>query len=75
MPSIRQILFMAPAMAAVAAAQGIITSAQGTKGSVASKSFQVKIGGTDANVINAAEISNNLVNGCGRTLDAGNSML
>ncbi|KAH8673869.1 GEgh16 protein [Xylariales sp. PMI_506] len=61
-----------PAMLAVAHAQGVITKAQGTKGSPASLPLFVQLDKADANVINDTEISNNVVNECGRTLLGGN---
>lgn len=67
-----RILSIAPALLAVVHSQGIILSAQGTKGSVASLPLQVQTTGNDANVINLQEITDNVVNECGRTLQAGN---
>ncbi|KAF8853652.1 hypothetical protein BDZ45DRAFT_657732 [Acephala macrosclerotiorum] len=72
MSSIIRILSIAPALLAVASAQGVILSAQGTKGSVASLGLQVQTTGNDANIINLQEINDNVVNECGRTLLAGN---
>ncbi|CZR67396.1 related to gEgh 16 protein [Phialocephala subalpina] len=72
MSSIVRILSIAPALLAVAHAQGVILSAQGTKGSVASLGLQVQTTGNDANIINLQEINTNVVNECGRTLLAGN---
>ncbi|RDW84609.1 hypothetical protein BP6252_02199 [Coleophoma cylindrospora] len=72
MPSLVQILLVAPAVFAVARGQGLIVQAQGTAGSPASLGLQVKLGQSDANIINTAEITSNVVNECGRTLLAGN---
>lgn len=72
MPSLLKILYTASAILAVANAQGVLISAQGTKGSPASPGLQVDPTQNDANIINAAEISANVVNECGRTLLAGN---
>ncbi len=73
MPSLVRILFIAPAMVAVARGQGVLLSAQGTKGSPASLAFQVDTAdSSDANIINSGEITANIVNECGRTLLAGN---
>ena len=72
MPSFRQLLSIAPVLLAVAQSQGVIQSAQGTKGSVASPPLQVDLTGADANIINNAEIVSNVVNECGRTLLGGN---
>lgn len=72
MPSLVRILFAAPAMFAVAYSQGVILSAQGTKGSPASPGLQVDPNQADANIINTAEITSNAVNECGRTLLNGN---
>jgi len=56
-------------------AQGVILSAQGTKGSPASLALQVNTAdASDANIIKQSEVSANIVNECGRTLLAGNSM-
>lgn len=59
-------------MLAVAHGQGVILSAQGTKGSPASLALQVNLAKADANIINLNEISTNVVNECGRTLFGGN---
>lgn len=60
-------------MLAVAHGQGVITKAQGTTGSPASVGLQVDLTNTaDANIINKTEITDNIVNECGRTLLAGN---
>jgi hypothetical protein len=67
-----RMLFIAPAMLAVAHGQGVLLSAQGTKGSPASLGLQVITTQADANIINANEISTNVVNECGRTLLGGN---
>ncbi|KUJ21439.1 uncharacterized protein LY89DRAFT_577416 [Mollisia scopiformis] len=72
MPSLKQLLCVAPALLAVAYSQGVILSAQGTKGSVASLPLQVSLTQSDANIINSQEIAENAVNECGRTLLAGN---
>ena len=72
MPSLRQILYAASALLVVTNAQGVIISAQGTKGTPASPPLQVDLTKTDANIINNAEINANVVNECGRTLLAGN---
>lgn len=73
MPSFLQILSFVPALVAVAHGQGVITKAQGTSGSPASFGMQVDLTNTqDANIINKSEITNNVVNECGRTLLAGN---
>jgi hypothetical protein len=72
MPLLIQILFIAPAMLAVAHGQGVLISAQGSKGSPASLGLQVDTTQSDANIINQNEISTNVVNECGRTLLAGN---
>ncbi|KAH7357138.1 GEgh16 protein [Rhexocercosporidium sp. MPI-PUGE-AT-0058] len=71
MPSLFQILCWAPALAAVANAQGVIQSAQGPKGP-ASLPLQVNLKAKDANIINLNEITTNVVNECGRTLLGGN---
>jgi hypothetical protein len=71
MPSIIRILSLAPFLTLIQA-QGVIISAQGTKGSPASLPLQVDLTKADANVINATEISLNAVNECGRTLLGGN---
>ena len=67
-----RLFFIAPTLLAVAHAQGVITSAQGSKGSPASLGLQVDLTKADANVINANEVATNVVNECGRTLLAGN---
>ena len=72
MPTLIQILLIAPAMLAVAHGQGVILSAQGTSGSPASLPLQVDKTQADANIINENEISTNVVNECGRTLLGGN---
>jgi len=72
MPFLSQILFVTPIILAVVRGQGVITNAQGTTGSPASKGFQVLTAQTDANIINQNEISSNIVNECGRTLLNGN---
>lgn len=72
MPSFRQIFLFAPALLAVAHAQGVITSAQGEDGSPASLPLQVDLTKPDANVMKVSEIESNVVNECGRTLLAGN---
>lgn len=72
MPSILCILAILPAILATAHAQGVIKSAQGTKGSPASAPLQVLQTGNDANIINKTEILDNIVNECGRTLANGN---
>jgi hypothetical protein len=72
MPSLKQILYAASAILAVANGQGVLLSAQGTKGTPASPGLQVDPTQTDANIINEAEINANVVNECGRTLLAGN---
>ncbi|KAH8775007.1 GEgh16 protein [Hyaloscypha sp. PMI_1271] len=72
MPSLKQILYAASAILAVANCQGVLLSAQGTKGTPASPGLQVDPTKTDANIINEAEINANVVNECGRTLLAGN---
>lgn len=59
-------------MLAVAHGQRVIISAQGSKGSPASLGLQVDPTQSDANIINQTEISDNVVNECGRTLLAGN---
>ncbi|KAI2618059.1 hypothetical protein GGS26DRAFT_596073 [Hypomontagnella submonticulosa] len=61
------------AVLAVAHGQGIIIKAQGTKGSPASTGLQVNLDDkADANFISQTEIATNVVNQCGRTLQAGN---
>ncbi|KAF4620194.1 hypothetical protein G7Y89_g14627 [Cudoniella acicularis] len=72
MPSLKQMLLIAPTLLAIAHAQGVILSAQGTSGSPASLALQVKTAQSDANIINQNEINTNVVNECGRTLLAGN---
>lgn len=72
MPSLRQLFLIAPYILAVAHSQGVIISAQGTKGSPASLPLQVDLTKADANIINAQELNQNVVNECGRTLLAGN---
>jgi len=72
MPSLIRLLSLAPALLAAVHAQGVIQSAQGTKGSPASLPLQVDLLAADANVINPSEIAQNVVNECGRTLLAGN---
>lgn len=67
-----RLLSVAPVFLAVAHCQGVILSAQGTKGSVASLPLQVSTSASDANIINTQEITDNVVNECGRTLLAGN---
>ncbi|XXH04171.1 hypothetical protein Hte_010584 [Hypoxylon texense] len=70
--SLRQIL-SASAVLAVAHGQGIILKAQGAKGSPASLSLQLNSDdAADANFISQTEIVTNVVNECGRTLQAGN---
>ncbi|KAI0168436.1 GEgh16 protein [Pestalotiopsis sp. NC0098] len=71
MPSFLKTCFVAPALLAVAHAQGVIQQAQGEAGP-ASLPLQVDLTKADANVINTAEITSNVVNECGRTLLAGN---
>lgn len=73
MPSILQIVLFIPTLLAVISAQGVILSAQGTKGSPASLALQVNTSdASDANIIKVSEVSANIVNECGRTLLAGN---
>ncbi|KAI9642233.1 hypothetical protein NHQ30_009035 [Ciborinia camelliae] len=72
MPSLKQMLLIAPTLLATIHAQGVLLSAQGTKGSPASLALQVQVNTNDANIINAAEITSNIVNECGRTLLNGN---
>lgn len=67
-----RILSVAPALWAVASAQGVLSSAQGTKGTPPSVGLQVDLTQADANIINVTEITTNVVNECGRTLLAGN---
>ncbi|KAI4860698.1 GEgh16 protein [Hypoxylon rubiginosum] len=70
--SLRQIL-TASAVLAVAHGQGVILKAQGAKGSPASLGLQVDPDDSaDANFISQTEIVTNVVNECGRTLQAGN---
>jgi len=59
-------------LAAIANGQGVVTSAQGEKGSPASLPLQIDLTKADANVINKTEITENVTNECGRTLLAGN---
>ncbi|TVY93801.1 hypothetical protein LAWI1_G000246, partial [Lachnellula willkommii] len=68
MPSLIHIL----PLIALAHAQGVILSAQGTTGSPASLPLQILLNQADANVINQTEITANVVNECGRTLLSGN---
>jgi hypothetical protein len=68
MPSLIHLL----PLLALCNAQGVITSAQGTKSSPASLPLRVDLTQSDANIINATELSANAVNECGRTLLAGN---
>jgi len=72
MPSLSQLLFLAPALLAAVQAQGIITKAQGTRGSNVGLGLQVSQTEADANIIRTTEITQNIVNECGRTLLAGN---
>lgn len=72
MVSLIRILSIAPAMLSVSYAQGVIVSAQGSKGSPASLGLQVDTTKSDANIINLNEINTNVVNECGRTLLGGN---
>ncbi|KAL3417698.1 hypothetical protein PVAG01_10708 [Phlyctema vagabunda] len=72
MPSLYRLLLVAPALLAVAHSQGVIQSAQGDKGSPASLPLQVDTTAADANIINTQEITDNVVNECGRTLLGGN---
>ncbi|KAJ8059410.1 hypothetical protein OCU04_012357 [Sclerotinia nivalis] len=72
MPSFRQLFLLAPALFSTIHAQGVLLSAQGTKGSPASLPLQVQLNTNDANIINAAEINSNVVNECGRTILNGN---
>ncbi|KAH8204567.1 hypothetical protein TruAng_001196 [Truncatella angustata] len=71
MPSFLRTCLVAPALLAVACAQGVILSGQGAKGP-ASLPLQVDLSKSDANIINVNEITTNVVNECGRTLLAGN---
>ncbi|KAI9049816.1 hypothetical protein LZ554_005966 [Drepanopeziza brunnea f. sp. 'monogermtubi'] len=59
-------------MMAVANGQGVIQTAQGTKGSPASLPLAIDFQAADANIINLEEITANVVNECGRTLLGGN---
>jgi len=72
MPSLSQLLFLAPALFAAVHGQGVIIKAQGTKGSDTGVALQVKQNAADANIIRNTEIVQNIVNECGRTLLAGN---
>jgi hypothetical protein len=72
MPSLKQIIYAASVIVAVANGQGLLLSAQGTKGSPASPGLQVDPTRNDANIINESEINANVVNECRRTLLAGN---
>lgn len=72
MPSLRQILLIAPTLLSTIHAQGVLLSAQGTKGTPASLGLQVQPNTNDANIIRVSEISSNVVNECGRTLLNGN---
>jgi len=72
MPSLSQLLFLAPALFAITQGQGVIIKAQGEKGSNAGLGLQVSQVATDANIIRNTEIVQNIVNECGRTLLAGN---
>lgn len=72
MPSFYNILLLAPTLLAVANSQGVITSAQGTTGSPASLPLQIDLTKADANIIRTSEITDNVVNQCGRTLLFGN---
>ncbi|KAI1778567.1 hypothetical protein F4818DRAFT_406472, partial [Hypoxylon cercidicola] len=70
--SLRNIL-TASAVLAVAHGQGVIVKAQGSRGSPASLGLQVNPNDdADANFISQTEIVANIVNECGRTLQAGN---
>lgn len=74
MPSFTRLILLVPTLLAAVSAQGVIQSAQGTKGSPASLALQVDItNAKDANVIKVSEVAANIVNECGRTLLAGNS--
>lgn len=70
MPSPIRVLMFAPVMLALANGQGVILSAKGSGNT--GLAFQVDITKSDANIINANELSTNVVNECGRTLLAGN---
>ncbi|KAJ5038045.1 uncharacterized protein L3040_006916 [Drepanopeziza brunnea f. sp. 'multigermtubi'] len=59
-------------MIAIANAQGVIQTAQGTMGSPASLPLAIELQAADANIINLEEITANVVNECGRTLLGGN---
>src|SRR4051794_40870202 len=72
MSSLIRVFLVGSSILAAANAQGVILSAQGTKGSPASLPLQVDITKSDANIINLAEVSQNVVNECGRTLLGGN---
>ncbi|CAJ2509626.1 Uu.00g146520.m01.CDS01 [Anthostomella pinea] len=63
----------ASAILAVAHGQGVLLQAQGSNNAPASLGLQVNSNDTsDANFISTAEITANVVNECGRTLQAGN---
>ncbi|KAI1854865.1 hypothetical protein JX265_002504 [Neoarthrinium moseri] len=70
MPSLYRACLAVPAFLALAHAQAVIVSAKGDKGT--SLPLQVDTTKSDANVINTQEITDNVVNECGRTLLAGN---
>lgn len=72
MLSLKCLLLITPALLSTIHAQGVLLSAQGTKGSPASLPLQVQVNTNDANIINSKEISSNVVNECGRTLLNGN---
>lgn len=72
MPSIIRILFLTSAAFAAVKAQGVVLSAQGASGSPASLGLLVQPNNSDANIINNQEITDNVVNECGRTLLSGN---
>ncbi|TGO49918.1 hypothetical protein BCON_0196g00140 [Botryotinia convoluta] len=72
MPSLKQLLLLTSSLLVSVHAQGVLLSAQGTKGSPASLPLQVILNANDANIINPTEISSNVVNECGRTLLNGN---
>ncbi|KAB8299224.1 hypothetical protein EYC80_001316 [Monilinia laxa] len=72
MTSLKHLLLITSTLLSTIQAQGILLSAQGTKGSPASLPLQVQLNTNDANIINADEISKNIVNECGRTLLNGN---
>lgn len=75
MPSVLRVVLFVSTLLALVNAQGVILSAQGTKGSPASLALQVNTSdASDANIIKVSEVSANIVNECGRTLLAGNSM-